>query len=112
MFLPSDIIMESATYGGAINASCHGACKAQVISWLSSLQRGACFVGCRSAAVTAMSSANVIVSFCAAVYKSRGWGMYSPPPRAYVGCYVPRHSVEMFRFPHLAPGTVRGMLLV
>lgn len=31
MFLPSDIIMETVTYGGAVNASCHGAGKTQVI---------------------------------------------------------------------------------
>jgi len=30
MFLPSDVILETVTYGGVVNAACHGVGQTQV----------------------------------------------------------------------------------
>lgn len=62
MFLPSDDVIETTTYGGVVNTACHGTGKTQV-RLASSLQSGACFVRCRRAVVGAVVSANLIALF-------------------------------------------------
>lgn len=48
MSLPSDVVIDTTTFGGVVNTACHGTGKTQVSGWSSRCKRGLVFVSHRS----------------------------------------------------------------